>query len=81
MPKFCLVGPGYAGDESFDRHCIFGNLVVMNFKQMIILRSHVEALPRPVVKPYVLTMSKGNVIPGEGMLVSKYHTLCVHCAL
>ncbi|KAM0882348.1 hypothetical protein ACQ4PT_032356 [Festuca glaucescens] len=71
-------GPGYTGDESFDRYCIFGNEVEMNFHQMMQLRSYVEdlpskpvkeyldELPRPAVNRYVCRLTKSLVNPDDG---------------
>ena len=55
---FIFIGPGYIGDDSFDRECVFGNEVVMNFNQVMLLRSYVEDVPRPKVKVYVSTLTK-----------------------
>ncbi|KAM0850045.1 hypothetical protein ACQ4PT_053349 [Festuca glaucescens] len=76
--KITVRGSGYTGDESFDRYCIFGNEVEMNFHQMMQLRSYVEdlpskpmkeyldELPRPAVKRYVCRLTKSLVNPDDG---------------
>ncbi|KAM0905372.1 hypothetical protein ACQ4PT_017430 [Festuca glaucescens] len=73
--KIILRGPGYTGDESFDKYCIFGNEVELKFHQRNQLSSIVEELPRPKIKEYVCTMLNSYVIPGEGKMVLPTHIL------
>ncbi|KAM0879223.1 hypothetical protein ACQ4PT_034364 [Festuca glaucescens] len=64
--RLTVRGPGYRGKESFDEQCIFGNEVEMTFNQMMKLKTHVDKIPRAAVKEYVCTLSKNNIVPGEG---------------
>jgi hypothetical protein len=57
------------GNKSFDRECIFGNLVKMNFNQVVKLRYSVEHYPKQPIKRYVYTMTKSSVIPGKSKMV------------
>lgn len=66
------VGHGYTGDEIFDKHCIFGNLVAMSPHQAMKLRRHIEITHRPYVKEYVCKIKKRFTDPEEGHMVSDY---------
>ncbi|KAM0880336.1 hypothetical protein ACQ4PT_033652 [Festuca glaucescens] len=73
--KITVRGPGYTGDESFDRYCIFGNEVEMNFHQMMQLRSYVEDLPSKHVKKYLDELPRPAVkslvhLPGTKFLMT-----------
>ena len=51
--KIYYVGPNYRGPggRSFDKQCIFANMVEMNFKQMMQLEAVVDISTRPSAKP------------------------------
>jgi hypothetical protein len=80
------VGPGCIGEESFDRHCIFGNEVEMNYHQTKQLTSYVEELAnqpekeyfdgyqRPFVKRYVCRLTK-SMVKSDGEMVSTFVVL------
>jgi hypothetical protein len=42
----------------------------MTFNQMMKLKNHVDKIPRAAVKDYLCTLSKNNIVPGEGNMVS-----------
>ncbi|KAK1683771.1 hypothetical protein QYE76_044619 [Lolium multiflorum] len=74
------------GEESFDRQCIFGNEVEMNYQQTMQLKSYFEELAkkpekeyfdgyqRPFVKRYVCRLTKSMVKSDGEMEFSQVYT-------
>ena len=70
---FVHAGPGHVMDNVIDKRCVFGNEVRMNYYQTKEIKTMVDVIPRPKIKPYLWTIVKGNIFPDYRMVSAKLY--------
>ena len=63
------VGPGMAGRQPFDNHCIFGNIVWLTKADVLLLNQLVQDAPGVPLKYYICRMPKSSVDKKRGKMV------------
>nr|XP_051223558.1 uncharacterized protein LOC127341677 [Lolium perenne] len=69
QPVVVHRGPRITGNEEFDKHCVWGNNLVLNEDQCKALTKMVRQFPGKPIKYYVYMMSKSSVIQKNCKLV------------